>query len=190
MHYRGGVWIPLIYLCGNFGSKKPVSAGFSIIEYGADTALYFCFCASFLCYSAVLLQLYQKDRLFYLVNGLLLFLPFVKIGWCNDLCMRASVPATFLLMVFCINGLFSYLAEKQKSARMIILSLLLCIGMYYPITEMYRVLWENPAGRVEPVWQSISEWAYRDGRQPEDTAYNYFTYDYDQSVFFRYFARK
>ena len=187
----GGILIPLVYLYGNFGGTKSSNAGFAIIEYNADTVLYFCFCASFLCYSVVLFDRYKKNILFYLVNGILLFLPFFKGGCYNDLCMRASVPATYLLMVFCIDGLFAFVRDRQKTGRAVILAMLLCLGMYYPVFSMQNMLRTDPGGRrTENGQQSLSEWAYKDGRVSDDAAYNYFTYDYTWSHFYRWFAKK
>ncbi len=187
----GGILIPLVYLYGNFGGTKPPMTGLTIIRYDADTVLYFCFCASFLCYSVVLFDRYKKNILFYLVNGILLFLPFLKGGSYNDLCMRASVPATFLLMVFCIDGLFAFARDKQKTGRAVILALLLCLGMYYPVFCMQDVLRNDPGGRrIDNRWQSLSEWAYKDGKVPDDSAYNYFAYDYTWTHFYRWFAKK
>lgn len=188
----GGVLIPIIYLSGNFGSYKPSQAGFRfIIEYGSEITLYFCFCATFLCYSVVLFELYKKDRMFYLVNAFLMLLPFMKMGFWNDLCMRASIPATFLLMVFCIQGVFAYLGDKQKTGRAVVLVMLLCWGMFYPVYEMKNMFQYNPPGRDGTAWESMSQWAYREGPKSSAIAsFNYYTYDYNQSVFYRYFARK
>ena len=105
--------------------------------------------------------------------------------------MRASVPATYLLMVFCIDGLFAFVRDRQKTGRAVILAMLLCLGMYYPVFSMQNMLRTDPGGRrTENGQQSLSEWAYKDGRVSDDAAYNYFTYDYTWSHFYRWFAKK
>lgn len=47
-------------------------------------------------------------------------------------------------------------------------------------------------GRNQGAYSSMSEWADRDSAGKTlgiDIVYNYFTYDYEDSAFYRYFAR-
>ena len=189
-----GLMVEAVYLMGNVAEEKPAEVGISFIEYGANSALYFCFCAGFICYSAVIFKTFKEIPLFYVVNAQLLLLPFFKFGLYNDLCMNASIPAMFLLMVFVIRGMFQYTLQQGVShGRVVLLSLLLIWGAIYPIQEAYETMAAGPAWddshRFDPAG-TLNMYARRDGSVGADMAYNYYTYDYEESLFYLWFAKE
>ena len=182
-----------VYIIGNATGEKPTEIGFALINLGPNTTVYFCFCIGFTCYSAVTFQLFKREPLFYVVNGLLSLFPFFQMGLWNDLCMNASIPAIFLLMNFTIQGMFRYTTENNpQHGKAVILALLLFWGSIYPLRETIE------SAKTGPTWDgsarysnigTMSDFARRDGTVPVDMAYNYFTYDYEQSLFYRLLAK-
>jgi len=185
--------VMLAYIFGNVTGEKPEEIGFSIIDYGSNSILYLCVCLTFLCYSVVIFKIHKESPLFYVVNAALLLFPFFRMGRWNDLCMNASVPEVFLLMVFIIQALFKYIEQKNSaSRRAAILILLLFIGAIYPARELIDVsktgpVWDG-SGRYGEI-QSMNEYARTDGTVMVDYAYNYYTYDYENSMFCKYLAK-
>lgn len=184
-----GFVIPLIYILGNVFQEKVEEVGFFYVNYGRNSVVYFCFVATFLVYSAVIFKKYKNSLLFYLVNISLLLFPFFRMGIYNDFTMSVSIPAVFLLMTMVLRALFSYIGGGSGGRKYVIaLVSLLAIGAIYPMEEMAETLrepvfWEG-AGEA-----SLEEWARRDGTVGAAEAYNYFTYDYEDSAFWRFFSK-
>lgn len=181
--------IPLSYILGNVLQEKTKEVGFSYVNYGRNATVYFCFAAAFLAYSVVIYKKCKDSVLFYLVNISLLALPFFRMGLYNDFTMSVSIPAVFLLLAMTLRSLFSYWKDGS-GGRIYVIALvcLLAIGAIYPAEEMAEVCkepvaWEG-AGEA-----SLMEWATRDGSVGAAEAYNYFTYDYKDSVFWRFFSK-
>lgn len=78
----------------------------------------------------------RKNFLFYVVTTSLLIIPFIKVGYEADFCMRASIPALFVLMLYIIEALEE---EKKGRIRFFIL-IMLMIGALTPVTEIHRTL--------------------------------------------------
>lgn len=78
-----------------------------------------------------------KKPLFYLTGVSLIIFPFFKIGSNPDFCMRASIPALLILMVFIIKFLFD---NKATMAFKKLLILCLLIGAVTPVFEFYRAI--------------------------------------------------
>jgi hypothetical protein len=79
----------------------------------------------------------QKANLnWYLTGLLILLIPFIKIGNGQDFCMRASIPALFMLLIFSAD-----LLKGPKSQTRTFLVILLCIGAITPIYEINRSIY-------------------------------------------------
>ena len=115
----GGVVIPFIYLSANvFSAEKPEFVRFSLIRYTNVTEItYFAFVSVFLCYSLLIWRKYEKSFLFYLVNGILLIAPFLRLGQNNDLGMNTTIPVLYILMIFVIWALFVDLSKATQNVR-------------------------------------------------------------------------
>ncbi|GAK51960.1 hypothetical protein U14_03206 [Candidatus Moduliflexus flocculans] len=79
----------------------------------------------------------RERRLFLISVGVLTLLPFFRYGFWNDLAMRASLPALFLLAVFLTRAL--YYSATRKSIRLLIVVSLL-IGAINVAVEIKRHL--------------------------------------------------
>ena len=86
----------------------------------------------------VFLYRYQKKNVLYYVIFLsLLVIPAIRVGGGSDFCMRASIPALFLLMVLVIDGLER--AKEEKNRRIFWgLVVMFLIGSITPIHEIGR----------------------------------------------------
>lgn len=194
----GTMLVLFFYLSGNIFSEKPEMAGMGLSWIGKDKmALYLIFITTFLCYSVVIFREYEKTPLYYVANAVLLFLPFWRVGMWNDLCQRASLPAMFVLMVLVLRALFAFV-RRGRTGRAAILVLLLALAAWFPI---YIILHPYDAsytgaplvsvdGSSRYPGESLEKYVRRDGSVRDDLAYNYYTYDYEDSVFVKYFARQ
>ncbi len=182
--------IPVVYILGNLSGEKVPEVGFAHVDFGINATVYFCFVAAFLVYTVVIFEMYKKDLLFYLVNISLLILPFFRMGIFNDFTMSVSIPAVFLLMVFVLKALFAYSREAAKRpGRLAVLALLISLGAVYPAQEMAEVV-KAPISFAGAMPGSLDDWARRDGSVGAAEAYNYFAYDHEEQLFYRYFSRR
>lgn len=185
--------IPLVYLLGNVMGEKPDSIGFSIIGYQTNSALYFCFISSFFFYSVTIFRKCSEDILFYLVNISLLLIPFFKMGKWNDFSLNVSIPSILLLMVLVVKTLFVYMEQHNRyREQLVVLLLLLACGSLTTMEDLKAVISEPVSVfGMESTYQdrSLNDWARRDGSISVDRAYNYFTYDYTDSLFYTVFAK-
>lgn len=78
----------------------------------------------------------EDKSLFNVIVVSLLVIPFIRLGYSNDFCMRVSIPALFILMLWCIGAL----GEKRMNIRIILLLVCLLIGSATPIHEIRRAL--------------------------------------------------
>lgn len=88
-------------------------------------------------YCIMIYRTKRKDVLFYVVVGILLACPFVKVGSAADFCMRASIPALFILMVFCIDALDTF-KEQNMRIDLWLLIVFLIIGGKTAFNEIQR----------------------------------------------------
>lgn len=79
---------------------------------------------------------FGRDRLFGVTVIWLALIPFIKVGYSNDFCMRASIPALLLVMLWCIQALDG----KKKNAATWILIMILLVGAVTPLHEIKRTL--------------------------------------------------
>lgn len=82
-------------------------------------------------YIILIYRMYKKDLLYYTVAISLLIIPIFRIGAGCDFCMRASIPALFILMILVIKYIFETGAKFKKTY--LILVLVLIIGAFNPL---------------------------------------------------------
>ena len=80
--------------------------------------------------------------MFYVIIGLLILCPFIKVGEGHDFCMRASIPALLVLMLLCIDAYEKYKKNLNKK-KYILFVILLCIGAITPFNEIHRSIRET-----------------------------------------------
>ena len=62
-------------------------------------------------YAILVARKYRKNPLFYVTIVSLLIFPFFKMGYSTDFTMRASIPAIFMMYIFCVKFLME---EKEE----------------------------------------------------------------------------
>ena len=162
--------VTLIYLGGNIFGDKPGVVGLDLLNMFYFRDFYLIFIAvEFVFYAVFLFREHRKDFLFYVILGELLLMPFIGLGMFNDLCSRGSIPARFILMVYCIEQIFKYGAKNWRNFG---IGLIFLIGAWNTLDEIktFDGYAENPTKRA-------------------DEAYNYYTLHYSESLFYK-IARK
>lgn len=137
----------------------------------------------------------RKNILFYIAGISLMIIPAIRIGHGTDFCMRGSIPALFLIMVYSADYLINtdwkvkekVLPLKHAPARRtvsVLLILVLLIGAMTPAMEFYR-----------GIYHVVSE---RKLSLPCDTTYSFendadnetFTCkEYEKQWFYKLFAK-
>ncbi len=136
--FGGGIVLFVSYF---FFSANPNGTQISLV---IKNILVFMFYIIFLTYEFALLWLlfYKEKRLnlwWYVVGGSLIIIPLIRLGTFTDFCMRASIPALFILMVWSGEALFRIPRVKYRGALIIIL----VIGALTPLYEINRSLYRT-----------------------------------------------
>lgn len=186
----------LLYLYGNVAGKKPDGINFHLMPYGWETlAVYAIFVAvNVLVYFLVLFRDHKSDGIFYAGFGTLILLPLFSMGMYNDLLTRASIPALFIVMIYVLlflkdqylNGNDSFLNSKKVAICLVFL----LVGSCYPFAHFSsRVTSEDyhSLGRGND-WASLECFANRASAQRDDMKFNYYSYDLDSNLFYKYIA--
>lgn len=95
-----------LYLIGNISGGRigQDNAGLIVREPMARWLRYLLFFfLEFGIYLCFICRYRKRDSLVYLITVILVLCPFIKVGGGHDFCMRASVPALFILMLFCME---------------------------------------------------------------------------------------
>ena len=93
-------------------------------------------------YGVLLYKYNQENKLFYFIMLCLCIIPPVKVGFSNDFCMRASIPALLLLMILVIKAVEE--SWKKKDYRVFAgLMLVMVVGSVTPVCEFKRTLSET-----------------------------------------------
>ena len=182
--------IMVIYLAGNLTTDKPAELKLQLITNGRYYLIsYLPFCVfMFGIYFLLIWRHVQRDLFFYITLGLLCVIPFFRAGFFNDWCIGTSMPALFLLSIFCIRFLINKPADTAKRTKRVWVTLVVCIAVNVPFVlyEFYNTFQYTgyPA-------RSISEYSCLECEDIDiDLRTNYFTYNYEESIFYKYIARK
>ncbi len=106
-----------LYLIGNISGSKigRERVGLTNPEPTAQLLRYLLFYfLEFGIYLYFVCQYRKKDSLVYLITIILIICPFIKVGYDYDFCMRASVPALFILMLLCMETLEKIRLDGKK----------------------------------------------------------------------------
>ena len=187
--------ILLTFFSGNIFSEKPESIGMKIMSYGGKRILvYLIFCFfMFGLYSLLIFKDNFRNKLFITANLLLLALPFFQMGIYNDLLMCVSIPALFIIEIEVLRFLFKATEDKIDQQIKGFLIAILLVASMNPLMEMLDVYQEDSFFEMErrDTFVTMEGYANReDDTILYDVAYNYYTYDLDQSIFVKYLASK
>ena len=132
-----------LYLKGNIAGRNVGGSVETVAYYENDLRMWVKFIILDVGVFAILLWKYHiKNVLFYLVIATLMIVSPIQIGYSMDFCMRASIPALFVLMLMVMQGLEK--AWKEKNRFILIgLILTLLIGAVTPFFEMGRTVVET-----------------------------------------------
>lgn len=97
----------------------------------------FCF-SNFGIFSLLVLKDEYKNIVFYIANIILLVLPLFWYGSWNNLCMRASIPALFIISMLFFKQFLNMKFEKKKMLKNIIFIGVICIAAYPSLNELYQ----------------------------------------------------
>jgi hypothetical protein len=178
--------ILFIYFYSYLIIDKPDSMGFKINTFNDCFDFYIIFViVEFLAYSLLLFKSNKHNPIFYIINIELLIIPFFSLGLYNDLCSRGSIPARFILMLLCLEFFYK---SSFKNWRVWMLALFLICSILLTAYQFYTHM-----GRTYFQWKDKSflsdnfktlEGMAGNPDIREDEAYNYYTLDYDDSVFY------
>lgn len=184
------------YFLGNATGEKPADIGFHLIPYTTGTiSIYLVFVlTNVVLYSIILYQNHRKDGIYYSCFALLVILPLFSMGRHNDLVMRTSIPALFVLMIYllllikehCNKGLDALLTSRKVALCLI----LILIGAYYPFSEFSSCVRSEDYSKLGHGngWASLEAFANRKANVPNDFKYNYYSYDLEDNIFYKYIA--
>ena len=150
-------------------------------------------------YLLLIRKQYRKDILLYAIGISLVVIPFFQVGHSSDFCMRASIPALFLLMILVIQYAHKLRQIcRQNFPSAVVFIIVLTLGLSNPILGI--------AGRIGEYNNSIVYTAtaddiktFRDkkiGDQsvvgPDEIDKNYENFlvpDYESAFFYKYLAK-
>lgn len=180
-----------VYFAGNVFSDKPGNVGFEIFNIKDNLLFYLLFVLTeFLLYAVFLFKRNVKNPLFYVALVELLIIPFFKMGLFNDLCSRGSIPARFILMFLCLEFYFS---KPKRNWRVYGLSLMLALSVFITGGQiiynfsMTVMNWKDKTFLADN-YKTLEGFSGNPGIRI-DEAYNYFTPNYQQSLFY-YIGKK
>ena len=178
----------ILYFIGNIMSDKPGDISFCFVNYGfSNILIYIFFIMSFIPYTFVLFKEYRKNIFYWISTGILMILPFFRMGLWNDLCMRTSIIPLYLYMIMSIK-LINKKETKQRIKQLIII--LFIIGSSSSFSEIIDIL-NNVSFKFNVTQDyTIEGNANRNLEIKADKKYNYFTYDIEKNIFYKCLARK
>ena len=138
-----GGFVLFLYILCNVLQSKPTSAGmnFEFINFRQDLIGFVIFQLSWILWISILFKYEKNNIVMWCASLILLVLPFFKYGEANDLCMRVSIPALFILNFIVIkNMICRYRKDPSYSKLMVLLLLLTGLG---PMAQLKGNPWKN-----------------------------------------------
>ena len=200
----------LLYFAGNVLSAKPKEMQFYFSPVAKEPLLFlvfYVFCV--MPYPFCLARWCKKEALFWIATAILFLLPLLHLGMVNDLMMRASIPALFIIMYEILRvynehegqSVEKIIKRIKSSGKNIliagILALFLLYGAIYPISNVVSNMKTSKGLETTELytWGTTGIYADRNLETEKiarirEKVYNYFTYDVEETVFYRFFARK
>lgn len=128
----------------------------------------------------------KKDSFFYITLFFLIVIPFWRASDYNDWVMCTSMPALFMLTIYCIRFLLSEEVKKEAHKKWVTLIVCLALNAPYPLFELYNTFHYThmpertmrtysclDCEEIDLVWRT-----------------HFYNYDYKESFFYKYIARK
>ena len=166
-------------------------------------------------FALIVLWRNYKNYLYYVTIVQLLVYPFIKLGYSSDFTMRASIPAIFMMYIFCyefvLNSEENFPKKEEKGMLMdgnsknkgwniqilkryayVILVCCLILGVATPAVEFIRGFRQVAMRGID---DPVTDFLYTlggDGPYNHNTYYpepNFVALDLDNQLFFKYFAK-
>ncbi len=128
---------------------------------------------------------------YYVVLLELLLFPLYRVIQYSSL-IRGSIPALFLLMIYCILFLLNSDENHERRVRKRFLIMLLCIGAFTPSLEIRRSI-VNTTKNINVVNESV--YSFSDIKTDNEGIITeiknlYFIYNYEDSLYYKFLAKK
>ena len=139
----GGVCF--LYLIGNISSGVMAvgDSGVSTVEPTAKLLRYLLFYVlEFGIYLYFICKYNKRDTFVFLIGGILVVCPFIKVGGSIDFCARASIPALFILMLWSMET-FEVIRKSKKRYLFAVYSIILIVAAITPFNEIHRSIRET-----------------------------------------------
>ena len=179
-----GVLISLYFL-GNVTGEKPegMSFGFDLTLKHSIYWLIFCV-FMFGIYAVIIARQYKRDPIFWFMLAELIVIP---LSSHTDFVMCTSIPALLFLLLYILNFLFA--EERPLIARKVVLTICLLIASYTPLIQIRKAAVHVPYDRFYEI--SLEDNTERNNPKINNAMkYQYYTYNPDDSLFYKYIARK
>lgn len=143
-------------------------------------------------YGLIIHEDYKKSLLFNITIWSLVIIPHIQIGYGRDFCMRASIPALFILMILVMRYVILH-GDEKLSKRMVLLIICLSVsglGTVKDIAVRIKACRDNNWNAV--VAADIGTFADKTADNFELGAaalYSNLVPDYEKTAFFKYLAR-
>lgn len=134
-----------LYLIGNIsgGMIARDNAGLVVMEPAAGWLRYLLFFfLEFGIYLCFICKYRKRDSLVYLLTIILIICPFIGVGDNHDFCMRASVPALFIIMLMCMETL-ERIRQDEKKYLLAGYCVVLLLGAITAFNEIHRSVSET-----------------------------------------------
>ena len=125
----------------------------------------------------------KKDSMVYLLTAILVICPFIKVGYDYDFCMRASIPALFILMLLCMETLEKIYLDGKKGL-LAVYCVVLMLGAVTAFNEINRSIYVT-------FWRAIDGKSVRYQECSIDSELlriDNFSGEIHSNLFFNYFA--
>ena len=129
----------------------------------------------------------RKDVYYFVIMIELIIFPLIRIREGN-FTMRASIPALFILMVYVLRTLYN--SKNERIRKLVVIALI--IGAFTPMNEINRSLYNTIILNVRDNHEEIYSFGNiktNDESYIEIARDQFFIYDYEKSLFFKYLAK-
>lgn len=190
-------FVLFLYFIANIKAPKPAEVSFRFLDYSDLKMLYVLFvCTMILPYFVSLFLSQRKNTWYWLSLLILLVLPLVTMGLMNDLMMRASIPALFILMIMVLDYMFDFEWKKHNVVGRFNYVFMICLVVFsarFPLKFLLDQIQGDDICALAPDKSYVTMEQFTDRKDASirvDRKYNYFTYDLDSSMFYRFIAER
>lgn len=189
--------VVFLYFIANSNAPKPIEVSFRFLDYSDCKMLYALFvCTMVLPYFMALFVSQRRNPWYWLSFLILLVLPLVTMGLMNDLMMRASIPALFVLMIMVVDYIFGIEWKKCNAFSRSMYVVLICLVVFsarFPLKFLLSQIHGDNICALAPDKSYVTMEQFTDRMDASirvDRKYNYFTYDLESSIFYNYIAER